>query len=63
MESYKQVKLYLDNDKAGQNCSHYALSLSDKYKDESSFYKNYKGLNDWLVNHDLKQQKRISRKI
>ncbi len=63
MESYNQVKLYLDNDRAGQNCSRYALSLSNKYKDESGLYKNYKDLNDWLVNHDLKQQKRISRKI
>ena len=63
MENYNQVKLYLDNDKAGQNCSRYALSLSNKYKDESGLYKNYKDLNDWLVNQDLKQQKRISRKI
>jgi hypothetical protein len=63
MESYNQVKLYLDNDKAGQNCSRYALSLSDKYKDESGLYKNYKDLNDWLVNHNLKQQKKISRKF
>lgn len=63
MESYNQVKLYLDNDKAGQNCSRYALSLSNKYKDESGLYKNYKDLNDWLVNHDLKQQKKNSRKI
>lgn len=63
MESYNQVKLYLDNDKAGQNCSLYALSLSNKYEDESGLYKNYKDLNDWLVNQDLKQQKRISRKI
>jgi hypothetical protein len=63
MESYNQVKLYLDNDKAGQNCSRLALSLSDKYKDESGLYKNHKDLNDWLVNNELKQQKRISRKI
>ena len=63
MESYNQVKLYLDNDKAGQNCSRYALSLSNKYKDESGLYKNYKDLNEWLVNHELKQQKRVSRKI
>lgn len=63
MESYNQVKLYLDNDKAGQNCSRYALSLSNKYKDESGLYKNYKDLNDWLVNHELKQQTRVSRKI
>jgi len=63
MENYNQVKLYLDNDKAGQNCSRLAMSLSDKYKDESGLYKNHKDLNDWLVNHDLKQQKKIGRKI
>lgn len=63
MENYNQVKLYLDNDKAGQNCSLNAMSLNRKYRDESGLYKNYKDLNDWLVNQDLKQQKRISRKI
>ncbi|MBI1782167.1 MAG: toprim domain-containing protein [Sphingobacteriales bacterium] len=63
MENYKQVKLYLDNDKAGQNCSRLALSLSNKYKDESSFYQNHKDLNDWLVNNELRRQKRIGRKI
>ncbi len=63
MENYNKVKLYLDNDKAGQNCSRLALSLSNKYKDESSLYKNYKDLNDWLVNHDLKQQKKMGKKV
>jgi hypothetical protein len=63
MENYKQIKLYLDNDKAGQNCSRYALFLSSKYTDESGLYKNYKDLNDWLVNQNLKLQKRIGRKI
>jgi hypothetical protein len=63
MENYNQVKLYLDNDKAGQNCSRFALSLSNKYKDESGLYKNHKDLNDWLVNNEVRQQKRIGRKI
>jgi len=63
LENYNQVKLYLDNDKAGQNCSRLALSLSNKYKDESGLYKNHKDLNDWLVKYDLKQQKKIGRKI
>ena len=63
MENYRQVKLYLDNDNAGQICTLYAVSLSTKYKDESGLYKNYKDMNDWLVNKDLKKQKRIGRKI
>lgn len=50
MEQHDQIKLYLDRDKSGQNCSRYALSLSKKYKDESQLYKNYKDLNDWIVN-------------
>jgi hypothetical protein len=54
MENYKQIKIYLGNDTAGQNCSHYVLYLSYKYRDESDLYKNYKDLNDWLVNQDLK---------
>lgn len=63
MENYNQVKLYLDNDKAGQNCSRLALSISNKYKDESGLYKSHKDLNDWLVNNEVRQQKRIGRKI
>jgi hypothetical protein len=50
MEQHEQIKLYLDHDKTGQNCSRYALSLSQKYKDESHLYKNYKDLNDGVPN-------------
>lgn len=50
MESHELIKLYLDHDKSGQNCSLYATSLIDKYKDESGLYKNYKDLNDWIMN-------------
>lgn len=63
MENYNAIKLYLDNDKAGQNCSHYALSLSSKYNDESSLYKNFKDLNDWLVKHENKQVKKVRQKL
>src|SRR4051812_25110 len=35
MEQHELIKLYLDRDESGQNCSHYAMSLSNKYKDES----------------------------
>jgi hypothetical protein len=50
MEQHDLIKLYLDHDKSGQNCSRYAVSLSNKYKDESHLYKNYKDLNDWVMN-------------
>jgi hypothetical protein len=50
MEQHELIKLYLDRDKSGQNCSNYAISLSKKYKDESHLYKHYKDLNDWLMN-------------
>jgi len=50
MENHKAIRLYLDRDTTGQNCSRYALSLSDKYKDENSLYQNHKDFNDWLMN-------------
>jgi hypothetical protein len=59
MEQHKNIKLYLDRDKAGQNCSRYALSLSHKYKDESGLYKNHKDLNDWIMNIGKAQKRRL----
>lgn len=50
MERHRSIRLYLDRDAAGRNCTHRALSLSIKYQDESSLYKNHKDLNDWMVN-------------
>lgn len=49
MDQYLSIHLFLDNDKAGQNCSHYTISFDTKYKDESGLYKNYKDLNEWLI--------------
>jgi len=59
MEQHENIKLYLDRDKAGQNCSRYALALSDKYKDESKLYKNHKDLNDWVMNIGKIQKKSL----
>lgn len=58
MEGYRSIRLYLDRDAAGINCTHRALSLSIKYQDESRMYKNHKDLNDWMVNFGkgLKEQ-------
>lgn len=50
LEQHDVINLYLDRDKSGQNSTRYALSLSRKYKDKSDLYKNYKDLNDWMMN-------------
>ncbi|HEY0054300.1 MAG TPA: toprim domain-containing protein [Pedobacter sp.] len=50
MESYELIRLFLDNDKSGQSCSKRATAWSAKYSDESSLYKGYKDLNEWLIN-------------
>jgi hypothetical protein len=40
MEQHDPIRLYLDRDTTGRNYSRYALSVSNKYKDESGLYKS-----------------------
>lgn len=63
LENHNTIRLYLDRDATGQNCSRYALSLSSKYKDESSLYQNHKDFNDWLVNFGKPQRKHQKQKL
>ena len=63
MEQHQAIRLYLDRDATGQNYSRYALSLSNKYKDESHLYQHHKDLNDWLVHFGKAQKKNLSNKI
>lgn len=59
MEKHQVIRLYLDRDVTGQNCSQYALSLSKKYKDESKLYQHHKDFNDWIVNFGKSQKKHL----
>ena len=63
MEEHECIRLYLDRDSTGQNYSRYALSLSNKYKDESCLYQHHNDLNDWLVNFGKSQRKRLGNKL
>lgn len=63
LEKHNAIRLYLDRDTTGQNCSRYALSLSSKYKDESSLYQNHKDFNDWMVNFGKPQRKHQKQKL
>lgn len=63
MERHEAIRLYLDRDTTGQNYSRYALSLSDRYKDESSLYRHYKDFNDWAVNFGKPVKKQLKPKL
>lgn len=63
LENHNTIRLYLDRDTTGQNCGRYALSLSSKYKDESSLYQNHKDFNDWIVNFGKPQRKHQKQKL
>lgn len=63
MEQHDGIRLFLDRDATGQNCSRFALSISNKYTDESSLYANHKDLNEWLVSFGKPPKKHISHKM
>lgn len=63
MEQHRAIRLYLDRDAAGQKYSKRALSMSNKYIDESKLYKNHKDLNDWLVNSGKSPKKHLRQKL
>jgi DNA primase len=49
LETHDKINLFLDRDQTGRKLTEKALKLSDKYKDESSFFEPYKDLNEWLM--------------
>lgn len=63
MEQHQTIRLYLDRDDAGQKHITHALSMSNKYTDESKLYKNHKDLNDWMVNSGKLQKKHLRQKL
>jgi hypothetical protein len=63
MEQHESIKLYLDRDSTGQNYIRYALSLSNKYKDESKLYEHHKDFNDWMMNIGKSQKKILNQKL
>lgn len=50
LADYSAVRLFADNDNAGQKAALYLCSLDEKISDESKGYCNYKDLNDFLNN-------------
>ena len=63
MENHKHIRLYLDRDTTGINCTQRALSLSTQYKDESILYKNHKDFNDWIMNPGKAPKKHLGHRL
>ncbi|MBW7892601.1 MAG: toprim domain-containing protein [Chitinophagaceae bacterium] len=53
MEQYSVVRLFLDRDTTGQNCSHMAMERSPVYTDESGLYDGFEDMNDWLIHRQV----------
>ena len=57
MEKHVYINLYLDRDTAGIKATQQALSWSQKYKDQSTFYSKHKDLNEFLMQVKKPEQK------
>jgi CHC2 zinc finger/Toprim-like len=60
MEKYFGIHLFLDRDLMGLKYTNEVLKWSDKYKDQSKYYKRFKDLNEYLiksVNFGIKQSR------
>ena len=53
VQSYTAVDVFLDNDAAGKQATHFLLSEFPNYTDRSSLYKGYKDPNEKLIRNAL----------
>lgn len=56
LEQYTSIRLFLDRDNKGLEITKEVMALSKKYRDESLAYKNYKDLNEFMMNQNPEQR-------
>jgi len=56
LEQYTSIRLFLDRDNKGLEITKEVMALSKKYHDESLAYKNYKDLNEFMMNQNPEQR-------
>ena len=59
MEKHELIKLYLDNDEAGEKCTLHAIKRSSRFSDESNMYKGYKDLSEWWASAGRQQKQSL----
>lgn len=57
MDSHDTVRLFLDRDMTGKDCTAKALAWNERYRDESHLYKGYNDLNEWMQQIGKSQKK------
>lgn len=62
MEPYSKIHLFLDRDRMGIKYTQDALKWSDKYKDQSHNYRQFKDLNECLIKSEIIELKQSHRK-
>ena len=56
LKNYSEIHLFLDNDKAGENCKNSILKSFPEAKNHSEIYALHKDLNDYLKQYKNKIQ-------
>lgn len=63
LKQYSEIHLFLDNDRAGENCKNSILKSFPKAKDHSEIYFPHKDLNDYLLSQnkiEVEKRQRIN---
>src|SRR5665213_3662329 len=63
MEQHNIVRLYLDRDNTGQNCTQRTIESCKKYIDESILYEGYNDLNEWMQQIGKSQKKGLRQSL
>lgn len=60
LKDHQRVGLWLDSDVTGKRYTEYALSMGERFTDESSYFQGYKDLNEWLVHRGQAPKQRLT---
>ena len=59
LENYQKVELYFDNDEAGNLTTQQLINQHKTITDERLLYRNFKDLNEFLMNTEISENRRI----
>lgn len=62
LQNYPEIHLFLDNDKAGENCKNSILNSFPEAKDYSEIYSPHKDLNDYLLSRIKSETEKLHQK-